>query len=167
METSRVPVVPATPPGRLTSWDEMMEPALAEAALAAQLGEVPVGAALFSEDGELLCTSHNRPITSNDPTAHAEISVLRTAATLLGNYRLPGTILAVTLEPCLMCFGAMVHARIAGLVFGAPDPKTGVALSRMKGAELDFLNHRFWIAGGVSADRCGDLLKRFFQSRRT
>jgi tRNA(adenine34) deaminase len=150
----------------MTTWDEMMEPALAEAARAAQLGEVPVGAALYSEDGELLCTGYNRPITSDDPTAHAEISVLRSAAALRGNYRLPGTILAVTLEPCMMCFGAMVHARIAGLVFGAPDPRTGAVLSRLKGAELDFLNHRFWIVGGISAGRCGDQLKRFFQSRR-
>jgi tRNA(adenine34) deaminase len=144
----------------------MMEPALLEAAKAEQLGEVPVGAALFGPDGELLCTGRNHPITGKDPTAHAEIVVLRTAALLAGNYRLSGTILSVTLEPCLMCIGAMVHARIGGLVFGAPDPRTGAALTRLRGVELDFLNHRFWIVGGISAEPSRALLRGFFLSRR-
>jgi tRNA(adenine34) deaminase len=166
VQSGRAPTAPSGPPGCLRSWEEMMEPALLEAFSAEQLGEVPVGAALFAPTGELLSTGHNHPVTAQDPTSHAEIAVLRKAAQLAGNYRLPGTILAVTLEPCLMCMGAMVHARIAGLVFGAFDLRTGAASSRLKCAELEFLNHRFWIVGGIAAERSGDLLRSFFRSRR-
>ena len=167
MVPDRLPDVPKAPPGAFRTWEELMEPALGEAVRAGQLGEVPVGAAIFGPDGELICTGHNHPISAKDPTAHAEISVLRKAAALAGNYRLPGTILTVTLEPCLMCLGAMVHARIAGLVFGAADPRTGAVVSRLDSAELEFLNHRFWVLGDISAPRCGDLLRVFFRSRRS
>jgi tRNA(adenine34) deaminase len=166
MADDRAPDAPPGPPGTLGSWEELMEPALLEAAKAGQLGEVPVGAALFSSGGRIIASGHNNPITAQDPTAHAEIAVLRQAAGLVGNYRMPGTILAVTLEPCLMCLGAMVHARIAGLVFGAFDPKAGAIASRVNCADLHFLNHRFWVVGGVAADRSSDLLRRFFLERR-
>jgi tRNA(adenine34) deaminase len=144
----------APPPG-FDDWAELMAPALAEARAAGDAGEVPVGAALYGPDGSLLARAHNAPITLNDPTAHAEMRVLRLAAQALGNYRLEGCVLAVTLEPCLMCLGAMVHARVAGLVFGARDPKTGAALSQLEGFALPVL-----------AEECSALLRDFFAARR-
>ena len=136
---------------------------LAESAQAA--GEVPVGAVVVRE-GELLGEGRNAPIGARDPTAHAEILALRAAAQRADNYRLPGTTLYVTLEPCPMCVGAMVHARVARLVYGASDPRTGAA-----GGALDLVsdpshNHRIGVTGGVLADECADRLRAFFRARR-
>lgn len=143
-----------------------MDVALRQAHEAGSLGEVPVGAALLAADGELLAQAHNAPLGLNDPTAHAEMLCLRRGAQAVGNYRLTGSILAVTLEPCLMCLGAMVHARIAGLVIGARDPKAGAVLSRLKGLRLPFLNHQFWVLEGIMAEECGTILSSFFLRRR-
>lgn len=143
-----------------------MAQALDAAELAAGLCEVPVGAALLDAEGRLLAKACNAPISSRDPSAHAEIRCLRQAAELADNYRLPGSILAVTLEPCLMCLGALVHARVAGVVFGASDPRTGALGSQLHPHALGFLNHQFWIKGGVLAEPCGELLQRFFRLRR-
>ena len=144
------------------SW---MTEALSLAREAGATGEVPVGAIVVL-DGQIVGRGFNQPIGRTDPTAHAEIMALRNAATQVGNYRLPGATLYVTLEPCLMCAGAMMHARIARVVFGARDPKTGVA-----GSVLDLfaearLNHHAEIAGGVCAEECGQLLSSFFAARR-
>lgn len=140
--------------------------ALRQAKRAARLGESPVGAVVFSGAGELLAKAHNEPIGQRDPTAHAEILALRRAAKRVGNYRLGGAVLVATLEPCLMCLGALVQARIGGLVFGAFDPKAGAVSSRLAGPELDFLNHRFPFLGGFRAQECGALLSDFFRARR-
>jgi len=152
------------PPAAVTD-AEWMERALALARRAAAAGEVPVGAVVVRE-GELLGEGWNRPVSRKDPTAHAEIVALRAAAAAAGNYRLPGATLYVTLEPCLMCAGALVHARVARLVYGAPDPKTGVAGSRLDAFALPFLNHRVEVTGGVLAEACGALLREFFAARR-
>ncbi len=157
--------LPTLPPG-LDSWDQPMRQALAEAHSAAQAGEVPVGAVLLGPDGAVLARAANAPIANGDPTAHAEILAMRQAARRLGNYRLTGCTLVVTLEPCLMCLGAMVHARIGALVYGAHDPKSGAVASRLDAASLDFVNHRFPALGGVLAQECGDVLRRFFRARR-
>jgi tRNA(adenine34) deaminase len=137
---------------------------LAEAAAAA--GEVPVGAVVVY-NGEIVGRGHNQPITSHDPTAHAEILALRAAAQRMGNYRLPGCDLYVTLEPCSMCVGAMLHARIAQVVFGATDPKTGAAGSVINLFAERQLNFHATIRGGVMADESRQLLKAFFAQRRT
>jgi tRNA(adenine34) deaminase len=128
-------------------------------------GEVPVGAVLV-RDGEPLGEGWNAPIGRHDPTAHAEIQALRDAGRRLGNYRLPDSTLYVTLEPCMMCAGAMVHARVARLVFGASDPKRGAVQSACAALELPGLNHRIQVAGGVLAAECAERLQRFFQARR-
>lgn len=137
-----------------------------EALCAAREDEAPVGAVLLGADGDILARAHNRNIGLCDPTAHAEILCLREAASKLGNHRLNGAILAVTLEPCLMCVGALVHARVAGVVFAASDPKAGALVSNLDVCTLPFLNHRPWILQGVMAEECGALLKRFFLARR-
>ncbi len=143
-----------------------MQHAIALAERAAEAGEVPVGAVLV-RDGEVIGEGWNCPITSHDPSAHAEIQALRDAGRRVGNYRLPGSTLYVTLEPCLMCAGAMVHARIGRLVFGAFDPKGGAAGSVFEVLPPDSrFNHRFDCRGGVLAEECGQLLKAFFQQRR-
>ena len=142
-----------------------MQLALTEAENAADKGEVPVGAVLISDD-ELLASSGNAPISLNDPTAHAEILTLRAAAQITSNYRLPGTTLYVTLEPCIMCMGAMIHSRIERLVYGATDPKTGAAHSLYQLACDTRLNHQFEIAGGILEKECGDLLREFFRRKR-
>jgi len=136
---------------------------LAERAEAA--GEVPVGAVLVL-DGELVAEGWNRPIATHDPAAHAEVVVLRAAGGILGNYRLTGSTLYVTLEPCLMCVGAIVHARVARLVYGASDPKSGVVNTLCQGFDLPGLNHRPEVTAGVLADACSEQLKRFFRARR-
>lgn len=156
---------PALPPG-WADWEALMRLALAEARAAAAAGEAPVGAVLVSRSGEILARAHNAPISLHDPTAHAEILALRQAARQAGNYRLDAPVLAVTLEPCLMCLGAMVHARIGGLVFGARDPKSGAALSCLDGPGLPFLNHTFPVLPDVLGQECGDVLRDFFQARR-
>lgn len=143
-----------------------MDQALRQAMLAAGEGETPVGAVLVSPRGEILAQARNQSIRSHDPTAHAEILCLRQAAQTLGNYRLSGSILVVTLEPCLMCVGALIHARVAGVVFGAPDPKAGALVTHLPGTALPFANHKLWVISGVMEEECGSLLKRFFQQRR-
>jgi tRNA(adenine34) deaminase len=142
-----------------------MRQALSQAHNAWALGEVPVGA-LVVKDGEIIATGFNQPIGTHDPTAHAEIMALRAAASILGNYRLPGCELYVTLEPCAMCAGAMMHARLARVVFGAADPKTGACGSIVNLFEQKKLNHHTELTGGVMAQECGELLKEFFASRR-
>jgi tRNA(adenine34) deaminase len=142
-----------------------MRQALAQARRAAAAGEVPVGAVLVCGD-TLLASGANQPIIMNDPTAHAEILAIREAANKIGNYRLPETTLYVTLEPCIMCMGAIIHARIKRLVFGALDPKTGAALSRYTIGADGLLNHRLVITGGVLEGECSQILKDFFRLRR-
>ena len=143
-----------------------MSLAFDEACAAAREGEVPVGAVLVDAKGQVLARAHNRVIGLSDPTAHAEVLCLREAGHKLGNHRLTGSILAVTLEPCLMCVGALVHARVAGIVFAAPDPKAGALVSNLDATALPFLNHRPWVLQGVMDEDCSTLLKRFFLARR-
>lgn len=143
-----------------------MARALAEARAAARRGEVPVGALLVAKGGEVLAAAGNRTIADHDPSAHAEIVVLRQAAAALVNHRLPGTTLYVTLEPCVMCVGALIQARIARLVYGASDPKAGAVASLFQLAADPRLNHRFAVQGGVLAAECGHLLRDFFRQRR-
>lgn len=142
-----------------------MQQALSQAQNAWALGEVPVGAVVV-KDGEVIATGFNQPIGTHDPTAHAEIMALRAAATILGNYRLPGCELFVTLEPCAMCSGAMMHARLARVVFGASDPKTGACGSVVDLFAQERLNHHTEIVGGVMASECSALLRQFFAERR-
>jgi tRNA(adenine34) deaminase len=150
----------------MPSHEEMMHRALLLAEQAAAQGEVPVGAVLV-RDGEIVGEGWNQPISANDPSAHAEILALRDAGRRLGNYRLPGTDLYVTLEPCPMCAGAIIHARVARVLFGTADPKGGAC-----GSVFDLLpsdsrfNHRTDCTGGLLAEACGELLKNFFRSRR-
>jgi tRNA(adenine34) deaminase len=139
--------------------------ALALAGKAEAAGEVPVGAVLVRDD-QLVAEGWNQPIGSHDPTAHAEVVALRAAGASLGNYRLAGTTLYVTLEPCLMCVGAIVHARVERLVFGARDPKSGAVTSLYRGFELAGLNHRVAVTAGIMATECGELLRNFFRARR-
>jgi tRNA(adenine34) deaminase len=143
----------------------MMRSAIEQARAAALAGEVPVGAVLV-RDGEVIATGFNRPILSSDPTAHAEICALRQAAARLGNYRLPGCELFVTLEPCAMCVGAILHARLDRVVWGAADPKTGAAGSVVDLFADTRLNHHTVSIGGLLADECGQLLREFFALRR-
>jgi tRNA(adenine34) deaminase len=153
--------------GNLSATDDArwMQRALSLAGRAAESGEVPVGAVLV--DGEhCIAEGWNQPIGQHDPSAHAEVMALRAAGQALGNYRLSGTTLYVTLEPCLMCVGAMVHARVQRLVFGAHDPKSGAVCTCMHGFELPGLNHRVEVTGGVLEDSCGAQLKQFFRERR-
>ena len=142
-----------------------MREALALAAQAAQAGEVPVGAVVVKE-GAVIGRGFNHPISAHDPTSHAEIEALREAAHALGNYRLPGCELYVTLEPCAMCVGAMLHARLARVAFGARDPKTGACGSVVDLPALAALNHHTRFEGGLLAQECADLLRRFFAERR-
>ena len=143
-----------------------MQLALAQAQLAWSLGEVPVGAVVVL-DGVVIASGFNQPIGRHDPTAHAEINALRAAAEKLGNYRLPGCELYVTLEPCMMCSGAMMHARLARVVYGAPDPKTGMCGSVLNRFEQERLNHHTEVIGGVMADEASAMLKAFFAERRS
>jgi len=142
-----------------------MREALALAAEGAALGEVPVGAVLV-QDGVIVGRGFNCPISTHDPSAHAEMVAIRAAAAELRNYRLPGGTLYVTLEPCSMCAGLIVHSRIARVVFAATEPKAGVAISRGQFFSQDFLNHRVLIEGGVLAEECSALLSAFFKARR-
>lgn len=145
--------------------EHWMRQALALARRAQDLGEVPVGAVLVKDD-TLLAEGWNQPISACDPTAHAEIVALRAASQRLRNYRLTDTTLYVTLEPCAMCVGALVHARVARVVFGAFDPKSGAVSSALSLGESDKFNHRVVWQGGVLADECGDHLRAFFRLRR-
>jgi len=139
--------------------------ALEQARKAKKEGEVPVGAILVKDD-LVIARAHNKPISTNDPTAHAEIQLLRAAGEKLKNYRLPGTTLYVTLEPCAMCLGAIMHARIERVVFGAHDPKTGVCGSSENFMEASCFNHTIDLASGVLENESKQLLKNFFNSRR-
>ncbi len=143
-----------------------MQLALAEAQKAGQMGEVPVGAILVAEEGAIISSAHNRTIDLADPTAHAEILALREAALKINNYRLLNTTLYVTVEPCIMCMGAAVHARISRVVFGAGDPKWGAAGSLYNFAEDDRLNHRMEIIKGVCEEECRSLMQDFFRAKR-
>jgi tRNA(adenine34) deaminase len=142
-----------------------MEAALEQAHLARQAGEVPIGA-VVALGGEIVGRGFNQPIQANDPTAHAEIGAIRDAGRQVGNYRLSGAVLCVTIEPCLMCVGAVVHARISTVVFGAAEPKSGALVSAVRGGELAGLNHRFDVVGGVAEDVCRELMQAFFRGRR-
>ncbi len=157
--------IPSAPKGH--TWESLMDVALEEArkALCYQTPEVPVGAVLISAEGEILALAHNQCIRLHDPTAHAEILALRLAAEKLGNYRLNNAILVVTLEPCLMCAGALVHSRIAGLVYGAKDNKAGAISSCCEGLEYSFLNHKVWHMGGVRSAQCTAILQDFFHGK--
>ena len=146
--------------------EQFMGEALYQARLSLGAGEVPVGAVLVGADGKILAHAHNFPISLNDPTAHAEILALRQAAEILGNYRLPGTTLYVTMEPCLMCTGALIYARVQRLVFGALDPKAGACVSLYRIPEDSRLNHRLEVIGGVREAECRELVQKFFQARR-
>lgn len=145
--------------------ERFMALALAQAQLAWDRGEVPVGA-IVVKDGEVIATGFNQPISGHDPTAHAEIVALRAAADKLGNYRLPGCELYVTLEPCIMCSGAMMHARLARVIYAATDPKTGACGSVVNLFDEPSLNHHTGVVGGVLADQASSLLRAFFAERR-
>jgi len=142
-----------------------MRAALDEARRALEAGEVPVGAIVVL-DGQIIGRGFNQPISANDPTAHAEIVALRAASRARGNYRLVGTTLYVTIEPCLMCVGAMVHARVGTLVFGASEPKSGAVVSSCRAHELPSLNHRVEVVGGVLEEDCRAIIQEFFKTRR-
>ena len=143
----------------------MMGAALDQARRARDAGEVPIGAVVVMND-EIVGRGFNQPISSEDPTAHAEIVAIRDAARRAGNYRLTGATLYVTVEPCLMCVGALVHARIGTLVFGALEPRSGAVSSTVKGGELPGHNHRFDVVADVRADECRGLVQAFFRERR-
>lgn len=140
--------------------------ALAEAEKARDLEEVPIGALIVDEHGEILAAASNRTITDNDPTAHAEILALRAAAARVGNYRLTGCTLYTTIEPCVMCAGALVNARVARLVFGARDERFGAVETRFRLCDHDALNHQMQITSGILADDCRALMQNFFKARR-
>ena len=142
-----------------------MRAALEQAQLARAAGEVPIGAVLVI-DGGIVARGFNQPIGSVDPTAHAEVQVLREAARAIGNYRLTGATLYVTIEPCLMCVGALVHARVAAVVFGAPEPRWGALVSSLQAHEAPGLNHRLAVTGGVLEDECRALMQQFFRDKR-
>ena len=145
--------------------DTFMRAALDEARQARDAGEVPIGAVVVL-DGQVVGRGFNQPIGAADPTAHAEIVAMRAAARALGNYRLTGATVYVTIEPCLMCVGAMVHARVGTLVFGAPEPKAGAIVSSCRAHELPALNHRIEAVGGVLEDECRAVIQEFFKTRR-
>jgi tRNA(adenine34) deaminase len=149
----------------MTRDEKWMKVAISEALLAMDENEVPVGAILVQENN-LITQAHNQPIKNNDPTAHAEIEVLRIAGKKLQNYRLAKTTLYVTLEPCAMCLGAMIHARIERVVFGASDPKSGVCGSTIDLSSKSIFNHQISVSGGVLEHECKNILQSFFKLRR-
>jgi tRNA(adenine34) deaminase len=147
-------------------FEALMALALEEARRARDAGEVPIGA-VVAAGGEVVGRGFNQPISSGDPTAHAEIVAIREAARSVGNYRLTGATLCVTIEPCLMCVGAFVHARIGTLVYGAAEPRTGAVTSTVRGGELPGHNHRFDVVAGVREEECRALMQEFFKAKRT
>ncbi|MDR2054707.1 MAG: nucleoside deaminase [Desulfovibrio sp.] len=155
--------MPAPPGGR--AWEELMDRALLLARRGAEAGEVPVGALVIGRGGEILAETHNSPACLSDPTAHAEILALRAAGRALGNYRLGGCTLVVTLEPCPMCAAALVHARLDGLVFGAADEAAGAVVSRAEYLNMP-ANRKIWHMGGVRARDCAVVLRDFFARKR-
>lgn len=144
---------------------QWMAEALKLAQRAAEAGEVPVGA-LLVRDNQLVGQGWNQPLGSCDPTAHAEIVALRDAARQLNNYRLPNTTLYVTIEPCTMCIGAMIHARVGRLVYGAEEPRAGAVVSQLRLTECSHYNHKIEVVGGVMAQKCGELVSEFFRAKR-
>ena len=142
-----------------------MGEALAEARRAMDAGEVPIGA-VVAVDGEIVGRGFNHPIAAVDPTAHAEIAAIRDAARRIGNYRLTGSTLCVTIEPCLMCVGALVHARVGTLVYGAAEPRSGAVVSTVAGGELPGHNHRFEVVSGIREADCRELMQGFFRGKR-
>ena len=146
--------------------EEYMQIALAQAEKAGRIDEVPIGAVLVDQKGRVLAKAHNRTIGNCDPTAHAEILALRAAAVKIKNYRLTGCVLYVTIEPCPMCMGALVHARIAMVVYGASDPKWGAAGSLYDFATDQRLNHPFQVVAGVGKEQCRELIQAFFRNKR-
>ena len=163
LHTSRI--IPPPPLG-WAAWEDIMQIALAQAHKSKELGEVPVGAVVVTQDGRIVGKGHNLVINSHDPTAHAEIVAIRNSAKTLANYRLLNCYLVVTLEPCLMCVGAMVHARFAGVVYGAKDLKAGAVDSCTEGFAEPFLNHKPWHMGGIMEEECCALLQNFFLTKR-
>jgi tRNA(adenine34) deaminase len=149
----------------MTSHEDWMAEAIRAARCAEAMGEVPVGAVVVL-DGELVASGHNQVISRNDPSAHAEVMALRAAGDRLGNYRLPGIDLYVTIEPCSMCAGAMVHARVKRLFFGAPEPRAGVAVSQGNFFASPWLNHQIEVTGGIEQDACSALIRNFFRQKR-
>ena len=145
--------------------ESFMRAALEEAQRALAAGEVPIGAVVVA-GGVIVSRAFNQPIAAVDPTAHAEVLALRAAAAHVGNYRLTNTTLYVTVEPCLMCVGALVHARVRDVVFGAVEPRSGALVSAVRGHEIPGLNHRFHVTGGVLEADCRDLIQQFFRARR-
>jgi tRNA(adenine34) deaminase len=145
--------------------EDYMRAALEQATLGAAAGEVPIGAVLVVND-RIICETFNQPIGSIDPTAHAEVLVLREAARALGNYRLTDATVYVTIEPCLMCVGALVHARVRDVVFGATEPKTGALVSAVRALEQPGLNHRFGVTGGLLELECRSMIQKFFWDKR-
>jgi len=145
--------------------DTLMLEAITEARRARAAGEVPIGA-IVELEGAIVGRGFNQPIGAGDPTAHAEIAAIRDAARRVGNYRLTGATLCVTIEPCLMCVGALVHARIGTLIYGAAEPKSGAVVSTVRGGELAGFNHRFEVVGGVREAECRELMQTFFRERR-
>ena len=150
----------------MNAHEQFMRAALEEAARAAATGEVPVGAVVVL-DGLVIGNGHNQPISAHDPTAHAEIVALRAASARVGNYRLPGATLYVTVEPCMMCVGAMVHARIGTVVFGTAEPKAGALESTQRAHEQPALNHRLVVVSGILAAECRDAMREFFEKVRS
>jgi tRNA(adenine34) deaminase len=148
------------------TYDGLMAAALDQACRARDGGEVPIGA-VVALDGAIVGRGFNQPLSSSDPTAHAEIMAIRDAARQARNYRLTGAVLCVTIEPCLMCVGALVHARIGTLVFGASEPRTGAVASTVRGGELPGHNHRFEVVSGIREEECRSLMQTFFKERRT
>jgi tRNA(adenine34) deaminase len=154
-----------TSPTSRSSDAEWMDHALQQARLAADAGEVPVGAVIV-QDGEIVGVGHNRTLLDGDPTAHAEIVALRQAAARLGNYRLGDCVMFATIEPCAMCAGAMIHARLARLVYGASDPKAGAAGSVLEVINHPKLNHEMEVTSGVLAEKCAEIVQEFFRGKR-
>jgi tRNA(adenine34) deaminase len=146
-------------------YEPLMDAALDEARRARDAGEVPIGAVIAVAD-EIVGRGFNQPVSSGDPTAHAEIVAIRDAAHRIGNYRLVGATLCVTIEPCLMCVGALVHARVATLVYGAAEPRSGAVSSTVRGGDLPGHNHRFEVVAGIREEECRALLQTFFRVRR-
>lgn len=146
--------------------ERWMREALSEAREAQSNGEVPVGACLISSDGMLLARAGNRTLTDCDPTAHAEIVALREAARRTANHRITGAVMYATIEPCAMCAGALVQARVKRLVYGAPDERAGAVVSQFRICDSSSLNHRIEIASGVLEEECGSMMKEFFRTRR-
>jgi len=149
----------------VADYETLMGQALEEARRACAAGEVPIGA-VVAIDGAIVGRGYNQPISSSDPTAHAEIVAIRDAARQVGNYRLTAATLCVTIEPCLMCVGALVHARVGTLVFGAAEPKSGAVVSTVRGGGLPGHNHRFDVVSGVREEECRELMQAFFRDKR-